>query len=128
MAIFQDLNDSGGNTHSRETAPCRSFVMFNGTGTVSVFTSFKLSSITDAGTGHYRINLSNANPNNTYCCLATGTGGNSSGGTATCDSTNFDGNGSNYPNSSTSYQIRTVSGTGGGQDMQWVNTATWRVN
>ena len=53
---------------------------------------------------------------------------NSSGGTATCDSTSFNGNGANYPNSSTSYQIRAVSGTGAGQDMQWINTATWRVN
>ena len=126
MAIFQDLNDSGGNTHSRETAPCRSFVMFNGTGTVSVFTSFKLSSITDAGTGQYRINLSNSNPNTSYVCLATGTGGQTSGGTATNDTVQFMGTGANRPDTASSYQIRTVTGSGGDTDMAQVHTATWR--
>ena len=125
MALFRDIND-GSNTNARETSAARSWLMFNGTGTVSIFTSFNISSITDAGTGHYRINLTNGMPNNQYCCLATGTGGSSSGGTATMDSTSFDGNGSNYPNSSTSYQIRAVSGTGANQDMEWINTATWR--
>jgi len=121
MALYRDISST-----PRETSAARSWVMFNGTGTVSIFTSFNISSITDAGTGAYRVNLTNGHPNNQYCCLATGTGAQSSGGGATLDSTAFGGNGSNYPNSSSSYQIRTVNGSGSTQDMQWVNSATWR--
>ena len=125
MAIYRDISD-GSSTTPRETSAARSWVVFNGTGTVAINLSFNVSSITDAGTGHYRINLTNGHPNTSYVCLATGTGGQSSGGGATLDSTSFNGSGTNYPNSSTSYQIRTVNGTGGNQDMEWVNTATWR--
>tara|TARA_R100001460_G_scaffold61552_1_gene101631 strand:- start:535 stop:906 length:372 start_codon:yes stop_codon:yes gene_type:complete len=121
MALFRDISNT-----SRETSAARSWVMFNGTGTVSIYTSFNISSITDAGTGQYRVNLSNGMPNNQYCCLVTGTAGQSSGGNASLDTTSFGGNGSNYPNSSTSYQIRGVNGSGNTQDMEWVNSATWR--
>jgi len=121
MGVYTNLDST-----SRETSPCRSWVMFNGTGTVSIFTSFNVSSIGDSGTGNYRVNLSHSHGNNQYCCLVTGTGGQSSGGTATCDTTSFQGNGSNYPNSATSWQIRSVSGTGANTDMAWINAATWK--
>tara|TARA_R100000329_G_scaffold60857_1_gene54416 strand:+ start:2564 stop:2935 length:372 start_codon:yes stop_codon:yes gene_type:complete len=121
MALYRDLDGS-----VTETSACRSWVFFNGTGTVAINTSFNISSITDAGTGKYRVNLSNSNPNTSYVCLATGTGGQSSGGTATLDTVQFMGTGANRPNTDSSYQIRAVSGTGGETDMQQVHTATWR--
>ena len=121
MGVYTNLDST-----SRETSPCRSWVMFNGTGTVSIFTSFNISSIGDSGTGNYRVNLSHSHGNNQYCCLVTGTAGQSSGGTAMCDTTSFQGSGSNYPNSSTSWQIRSVTGSGSNTDMEWVNAATWK--
>ena len=121
MALFRDLN-----SNVTETSACRSWVMFKGTGTVSINTSFNISSITDAGTGQYRINLSNSNPNTSYVCLATGTGGQTSGGTATNDTVQFMGTGANRPDTASSYQIRTVTGSGGDTDMAQVHTATWR--
>mgnify|MGYP001207234190 CR=1 FL=1 len=121
MGVYTNLDST-----ARETSPCRSWVMFNGTGTVSIFTSFNVSSIGDSGAGNYRVNLSHSHANNQYCCLVTGTAGQSSGGTAMVDTTSFQGNGSNYPNSSTSYQVRSVTGTGSNTDMAWINAATWK--
>ena len=120
MGYHQDLNST-----SKPVTICRSFVVFNGTGTVSIRKQFNTSSITDAGNGSYRINLANANPNINYCCIATGTGGQSSGGTATLDTTAFGGAGANQPDTASSYQIRAVTGTGATTDMEWINTATW---
>ena len=126
MALFRDTNNDGGTTVPRETAGCRSYVMFDGTGTVSISTSFNISSITDAGTGSYRVNLTHGHPNNLYCCLATGTGGQTSGGDAVLDTRQFGGSGSNNPISSTSYQIRGVTGSGATTDVSWICSATWR--
>ena len=124
MGYHQDLNST-----SVVGTVCRSFVVFTGTGTVTIRKQFNVSSITDVNTGHYRVNLANANPNINYCCLATGTGGMTSGGLATLDTTSFGGSGSNQPNSTSSYQIRTVDGTadsgsGAAIDMPWVNSIT----
>jgi hypothetical protein len=44
----------------------RAWVNFNGTGTVAIRSSYNVSSITDNGTGLYRINFTNALPNNLY--------------------------------------------------------------
>ena len=38
----------------------KAWVNFNGTGTVAIRQSFNVSSITDIGTGHYRVNFTNA--------------------------------------------------------------------
>ena len=53
---------------------CRAWVNFNGTGTVAIRASGNVSSITDNGTGDYRINFTTAMPDINYCSLATGTG------------------------------------------------------
>ena len=45
----------------------KSWVNFNGTGTVAIRDSHNVSSITDNGTGQYRINYSNAMANTSYC-------------------------------------------------------------
>ena len=49
---------------------CRAWVNFNGTGTVAIRASFNVSSITDNGTGEYRVNFINAMPDANYAALA----------------------------------------------------------
>jgi hypothetical protein len=49
---------------------CRAWVNFNGTGTVAIRASFNVSSITDNGTGDYRINFTNAMPASNYATVA----------------------------------------------------------
>ena len=46
---------------------CKAWVNFNGSGTVSIIGSFNMSSITDQGTGQYRLTYTNAMPNDDYC-------------------------------------------------------------
>lgn len=50
---------------------CRAWVNFNGTGTVAIRASGNVSSITDYGTGHYGVNLTNAMPDTNYSVTAT---------------------------------------------------------
>ena len=50
---------------------CRAWVNFNGTGTVTIRDSFNVSSITDAGTGLYTINFTNALSNTNYSWAGT---------------------------------------------------------
>ena len=45
---------------------CRAWVNFNGTGTVAIRDSGNVSSITDLGTGYYRVNFTTAMPNANY--------------------------------------------------------------
>lgn len=45
---------------------CRAWVNFNGTGTVAIRASGNVSSITDIGTGSYRVNFTNAMPDSNY--------------------------------------------------------------
>lgn len=52
---------------------CRAWVNFNGTGTVAIRDSFNVSSITDNGTGHYTINLTNALNDANYAVAAQAT-------------------------------------------------------
>jgi len=52
------------------TAPlymCRSWVNFNGIGTVSIYASGNVSSITDNGIGDYTVNFATAMPDTSYC-------------------------------------------------------------
>jgi hypothetical protein len=53
-------------TQNGMTGICKAWVMFNGTGTVSIYGSFNVSSITDNGTGDYTINFTTAMPNTNY--------------------------------------------------------------
>jgi len=47
---------------------CRAWVNFNGTGTVAIRASGNVSSITDLGTGYYRLNFTTAMPDANYVC------------------------------------------------------------
>jgi len=52
---------SGGNSSTAQEIAqgrAKSWVHFNGTGTVSIYDDFNVSSITDSGTGHYIVNMS----------------------------------------------------------------------
>lgn len=57
-------------TNATGAAPvyaCRSWVNFNGTGTVAIRASGNVSSITDNGTGDYTVNFTTAMPDINYC-------------------------------------------------------------
>lgn len=60
------------------TGALRAWVNFNGTGTVAIRASGNVSSITDNGTGLYRVNFSTAMPDANYAVASTG-GRNASG-------------------------------------------------
>ena len=49
---------------------CGAWVNFNGSGTVSIRDDFNVSSITDSGTGAYKVNMSNALSNTNYAVTA----------------------------------------------------------
>ena len=52
----------------------RAYVNFNGTGTLSINGSYNVSSVTDAGTGHYTVNFTNNLPAATYASVASAHG------------------------------------------------------
>ena len=65
--------DIKGAINASGTAPiyaCRAWVNFNGTGTVAIRDSGNVSSITDRGTGLYRINLTTDMPDENYSFVA----------------------------------------------------------
>ena len=49
---------------------CRAWVNFNGSGTVAIRDDFNVSSITDSGTGLFKVNISNALSNSNYAVTA----------------------------------------------------------
>ena len=73
QSVSGDLSFNSGNGSSAVAYGCRSWVNFNGTGTVAIRASGNVSSITDNGTGDYRINFITAMPDANYCTNATGT-------------------------------------------------------
>jgi hypothetical protein len=58
------------NTDNTENYKCRAWVNFNGTGTVAIRGSGNVSSITDNGTGQYRVNFITAMPDANYSSVA----------------------------------------------------------
>lgn len=66
---------------------CRAWVSFNGSGTIAIRASFNVSSITDVGTGSYRINFTNAMPDGNYVFAGNGQG--SSSGSLGCNTIPF---------------------------------------
>lgn len=80
---------------------CRAWVNFNGTGTVAIRSSGNVSSITDNGTGSYRVNFITAMPDTNYAATAT-----SSESSGTGDKLY------GYPVSTTQAQFTAYNGTG----------------
>jgi len=56
----------------------KAWVNFNGTGTIAARDSFNLSSLTDNGTGDYRVSISNSMSNSSYATPCSG--GSTTGG------------------------------------------------
>jgi hypothetical protein len=67
-----NLSFNSGYGSSAVAYGCRAWVNFNGTGTVAIRASGNVSSVTDLGTGSYRINLTNAMPDTNYVVVSGG--------------------------------------------------------
>ena len=67
----------GDNFDSQEavSGTAKAWVNFNGTGTVAIRDSHNVSSITDDGTGLYRVNFTNNMANVNYMCCSMGKDG-----------------------------------------------------
>lgn len=63
------LPDANGNLVSDALGAIRAFVSFNGTGVVAIIAQANVASITDLGTGAYRINFTNPLPSANYIVL-----------------------------------------------------------
>ena len=66
-------NASGGSNSTPEQIQqgrAKAWVNFNGSGTVAIRDDFNVSSITDSGTGLYKVNISNALSNTNYAVTA----------------------------------------------------------
>lgn len=61
------------NTSGVEVYTAKAWVNFNGTGTVAIRASGNVSSITDLGTGNYRVNFTTAFSDVNYSLVATST-------------------------------------------------------
>ena len=109
---------------TQNAALCRAWVYFNGTGTIAIQGSFNVSSITDSGTGYYRINWSNNAPTINYCSIVCGTGGLTSSGYIQHDTQSFNGDGTNAPLVG-SITLRGTDTSGTATDHPWVTAATF---
>jgi hypothetical protein len=69
--VVSTLNDDTGvlATQNGMSGICKAWVNFNGQGTVAIRASFNVSSITDVGTGLYRVNFTTNMPNANYCTV-----------------------------------------------------------
>ena len=65
------LQDATGSNQPAMVGAAKAWVNFNGTGTVAIRGSFNVSSITDNGTGIYRVNFTTAMPDANYCAVIT---------------------------------------------------------
>lgn len=110
LSLRQGLNATG----SAPIYACRSWINFNGTGTISIRGSGNVTDITDGGTGFYYINFTTAMPDVNYSAMAWGT---------FVQAERCGLNGTNI--TSAGYQIRTAS-SAGGADPAHVFSAAFR--
>ena len=90
------------------------WVNFNGSGTVAIRDSEGVSSISDAGTGHYIVNFATAMANANYCANITAQGGTLAYGFAT---------GNNTQSTSALQGIFTIKNDGNVQDVLQVSVS-----
>jgi hypothetical protein len=107
--------DSGG---TQIGTLCRSWVNFNGTGTVAIRASFNVTSITDNGTGDYTVNFTNAMPDVNYCAQITP-------GSTTFDNS-FEFTNGIYVYSTSSARIKNGRYGGGSNDIMHMNVGIFR--
>jgi hypothetical protein len=70
LSVAGNLSFNSGYGSSAVAYGCRAWVNFNGTGTVAIRASGNVSSITDSGTGDYRVNFTTAMPDANYSIVA----------------------------------------------------------
>ena len=63
---FNDVVSFKNSSGTQNGFLCRAWVNFDGSGTVSIRDDFNVTSITDTGTGAYKVNMSNAMANTNY--------------------------------------------------------------
>jgi hypothetical protein len=97
--------------------PCRAWVSFIGTGTVTIRASGNVSSISDNGTGNYTVNFTTALPDANYSAVATG-----DATTALLAGTLS----SAVAPTTTAIRIVTYNGAGAGTDCGFCNVAVFR--
>jgi len=69
-SVSGNLSFNSGYGSSAVAYGCRAWVNFNGIGTVAIRGSGNVSSVTDAGTGSYIVNLTTAMPDVNYCATS----------------------------------------------------------
>lgn len=113
MGLFP--NSGGGTSYTgRELL---AWVNFNGQGVVAIRDSYNVASITDLGTGQYKINFSSALPDANYCSVF---GQAMNSGVTVGISPQID---SAAPPTTTYCQIQTYTLGGSGHDFSYVNAA-----
>lgn len=129
--VWSSLGNStvvGGITTTTGSAPyygARAWVNFNGTGTVAIRSSANVSSITDLGTGYYRVNFSTSMPDTDFSVLATSE---HDLGTS-IDALVIEGDSVSATPTSTSIELRNLSvvgSTGNARDSRFCNVAIFR--
>ena len=98
---------------------CRAWVNFNGTGTVAIRASGNVSSITDVGTGQYRVNMATAMPDANFTSMASAGKGTST--TVYLDQFTF-----RETPTTTTFLLCTITSVGAAQDVEYVTAAVFR--
>jgi hypothetical protein len=112
------------------TGICKAWVNFDAVGTVTIRSSFNVSSITDNGTGLYTVNFTTAMPNADYAAIAStrrNTTADSTGENNVNNGVNFRG-GSTYTTAFTTSAVQICSGpvtNEGLQDFDYVAVAVF---
>jgi hypothetical protein len=73
-AGFNDVVSFQNSSGTQNGTLCRTWVNFNGTGTVAIRAQFNVSSITDNGTGDYTVNFATAMPDANYSIAGASSG------------------------------------------------------
>lgn len=70
LKVNNITDTSGGSSNLSVPGAAKAWVNFNGSGTVAIRDDLNVSSITDSGTGAYKVNMTNALSNTNYAVTA----------------------------------------------------------
>tara|TARA_R110000823_G_scaffold302977_1_gene424272 strand:+ start:273 stop:656 length:384 start_codon:yes stop_codon:yes gene_type:complete len=91
----------------------KAWVNFNGVGTVAIRDDYGVSSITDNGTGLYKVNFSTLMTNGNYVAIVTGTNGDGAASTTTGAYV--------YTETNAKFNINVNNGNGAARDREIIN-------
>jgi hypothetical protein len=114
------IQNSGGTGSPAINGLAQAWVNFNGTGTVAIRGSFNVSSITDNGTGEYRVNFTNALTDANYSANVTGDVGGVGDFAVACTGDN------EFARTTSSIRVRIGTTAGSGADSTVVSVAVFR--